>query len=324
MNAPLGIRIVDLKRVGFFIGLAGWALLVLAPAVADDLPTMFVMNSPTAKARIDKGFFRPVFRGMGLRTPLEIAKNELLGFRFMLDTEPLSFKVLEMVKANQARGMTPEAALNRAKKEHLEVLKHEFDTMASTAKLYENQPGKDCTAEGSFLFTTPHLALAACYGPVVLVIEEARPRGLDLNGVAKDARYYSIGRFLRNLADLRFKTIVADFLLDRNEYVIPSRIPSDDITGMVVYGPSKVVVNRRLPLVPPKAVRVYQKRRIDGGIVIDVFDDQNRLIERLSPTPWSTPVEPTQVRSPERLPAPIAEAWKNYVAKRRRPAVARP
>ncbi|RCK79870.1 MAG: hypothetical protein OZSIB_4024 [Candidatus Ozemobacter sibiricus] len=297
------------------LGLAFW-FAPLGGAQAFEPPTMLVMNSPTAKARIEKGAFRPVFRGIGLRTPLEIAKTELLAFRFLLDTDCLSTTLRELVQANLARGMAPDAALLKAKQDNLEVLKKEFTTMASTEKLYENAPGKDCVPEYSFLFTTPHLALAACYGPVVLVIEEVRPRGLDLNGIAQDAHYYSIGRFLQNLANLRLKSIGADYLLDRDEYVIPSFIPPEDITGVIVFAPSKIVVNKRLPLIPPKVMRVYRKRHLQGTTVIDVFDGKDRLIERLSLAPAGLALDPEQARSPERLPTAIAEAWKQYVAKR--------
>jgi hypothetical protein len=313
----------------FFLLWASFLFLSANPAPAEpatagfEPPTLYVMNSPQAKDRIAKGFFKPVFRGFGSRTAVEIAKNELLGFHFLFDTECLCTPMLALVKQHQAQGKTAEQALRKAKEEHLEVLKKEFDRMDSLAKLYENYPGKDIGEELSFLFTTPHLAIAACYGPVVLVIEECRPRGLDLNGIARDAKYYSFKRVLENVARLRWKSIAADYVLDRDEYVIPSFIPSEDINGMIIYEPSKVVINQRLPLVPPKVRRVYRKHQEQGATVIDVFDGQDRLIERLSATPWSTPVDPNLKRSPEKLPPAVAEAWKNHVTKRRRPA-ARP
>lgn len=312
LNFPMALN-KQLLAIVLCVGLAstGWAI---------EPPTLYVMNSPQAKARIEKGFFRPVFRGFGPRTPLEIAKNELLGFRFLFDTDCLSFPMRDLVSRHQAKGMTPEKAFRQALIDHIQILKQEFTRMDSTAKLYENFPGKGLDVEQAFLFTTPHLSIARCYGPVVLVIEEARPRGLDLNGIARDAKYYSFGRFLSNISKLRWKTIAADYVLDRDEYVIPSFIPRDDITGVIVHGPSKLIVAGRLPVVPPKVLRVYRKHYVRESMVIDVFDAQDRLIERLSVTPWSTPVDPKVQRSSEKLPAAVAEAWRNHVAKRRRQA----
>ncbi|MFZ2955846.1 MAG: hypothetical protein WA705_02980 [Candidatus Ozemobacteraceae bacterium] len=283
-------------------------------------PTLYVMNSPLAKSRIEKGFFNPVFRGFGQRTALRIAQNELIGFHFLFDTDCLSTTLLAMWRKNQEQGMSAEQALRKAKEDHLACLKQEFARMASLANLYENYPGKDVEPEYHFLFSTPYLPLARSYGSVIMVIEELQPRGLDLNGIGQDSKYYSIARALKNLAKIHLKTILSDYVADRDEYVIPSFITPDDVTGLIVYEPSPVVILKKIPLIPPKVRRVYRKHQIQGTMVIDVFDGQDRLIERLSSTPWAFPPDPSIKKSTEKLPEAISVAWKSYVAKRRRPS----
>ncbi len=283
-------------------------------------PTLAVMNSPKAKERIGKGMFQTVFRGMGKRTPEQIAVNELLCFHFLFDTECQCGTLRTLVNKFLKEGLAPAEALLKAKVAHLEVLKKEITKMESLKDLYENYPHKSVETEDCFLFTTPHLAIARTYGPVVMVIEENNPRGLDLNGIAKDSKYYSFGRALQNLAALRWKSIVADYIADRDEYVIPAFIPNEDITGIIVYEPSNVIVMKNLPLVQPGIQRVYRKHFERGIMVIDVLDSQDRLIERLCASPNAPPPDGSVKRSSEKLPPAIRAAWKDYVRQRRHPA----
>lgn len=319
-----------LRRAMVVAVLVAVALLAPAPGGTADLrtafepPTMLAMNSPFARSRIEKGFFSPVYRGFGQRTAAAIAVNEVLGFRFLLDADCQSLALRELVQANVASGCAPAEALRRARVAHVGMLQREFRDMAALANLYENHPRKDEAPERHFLFTTPHRLIACSYGPVVLTIEETRPRGLDLNGCARDARYYTVARVLQNLANLRWHSIVADYVADRDEYVIPSYIPACDITGMIVHEPSPVVIAKKLAVPPPRIMRIYRRRFVAGAAVIDVLDGRERLIARLSAVPSRSTPEPGELRSDQSLPPGVAAAWAGYLATRRRPAKPRP
>lgn len=287
-----------------------------SPGPRFEPPTLFVMNSPGAMTRIGKGFFQPVYRGFGQRTPLSVAQNELLGFHFLFDTDCLSSAMLALWKQQQ-QSLGAEQALQKAKEQHLEVLKLEFTRLESVTHLYENTKRKNLEIESHFLYSTPHLALARFYGPVVMVIEELRPRGLDLCGIARDSKYYTMARFLRNVATLNPGGILGDYVMDRDEYVIPSFISPEDVTGLIVYEPSRLVMKKKYPVLPPRVARVYRKRQDQGFMVIEVFDAQDRLIERLSDSPTAASPDPTMKRSPEKLPEAISVAWREYTLQKR-------
>jgi hypothetical protein len=86
---------------------------------------------------------------------------------------------------------------------HARTLIDIFDTIESSKELYLNEKNKDkntkdknlLIAESHFIFTSPNIGVARFYGPIVMVIEEkGSPRGMDLNSIAKDSKYYSAAR----------------------------------------------------------------------------------------------------------------------------------
>lgn len=291
-----------------------------------EIPTMYVMNSKTAMARIGKGFFDQVYRGFGTRKADRIGRDELLGFHFLLDTDCQSPGLRSLIKKHEMAGRSSAEALDLARREHVQVLRKTFTKLESLKNLFENYKGKaemlEKTGvpdpEAHFIFTSPKLGVAKFYGPIVLVIEETRQRGMDLNGIARDSKYYSIARFLKNLAEFQFRSILADYVADRDEYVLPSYITPADVKGLIVYEPSPVVIANRVVIPPPPVSRVYRKYQRNGAMTIDVVDRKDRLVARLSASPSAATIEVSIEKSPEKLPVDIAAAWKAYVEKLRR------
>lgn len=305
-----------------------WFLLLsslpLTSAGAEEV-SMFSMNSPTASKRIEKGYFSLVYRGFGSRQADKIERDELLGFHFLIDTDCLSHGVRSLITENQKAGISAPEALKKAKAQHVKVLQGIFDRVESTRHLYENCNNKSKLAqsagvsnpESHFIFTSPRLGVARMYGPIVMVIEETRPRGMDLNAIARDAKYYTVSRFLKNISDLGFKLILADYVADRDEYVLPSYLSPRDVTGMIVHSPSPVVIGGRLAVPPPAIRRVYRKYNRLGAMVIDVRDGKDRLIARLCASPSAAVIDPSETMSPEKLPSSVLAAWDSFVSARR-------
>lgn len=291
-----------------------------------EIPTMYAMNSKTAMTRIGKGFFDQVYRGFGTRKADRIGRDELLGFHFLLDTDCQSHGLRSLIKKHELAGRPSAAALDLARREHVQTLRQTFAKLESLKNLFENYKGKaemlDKTGmpdpESHFIFTSPNLGVAKFYGPIVLVIEETRPRGMDLNSIAHDSKYYTVARFLKNLAEFQFRSILSDYVADRDEYVLPSYITPADVKGLIVHDPSPVVIANRVVIPPPAVRRVYRKHFRQGAMTIDVLDGKDRLIARLSASPSAAAIESSIERSPEKLPDDVAEAWKSYVEKLRR------
>ena len=287
--------------------------------------SMFTMNTATAVDRIRNGVFSVVYRGFGSRKPAEIDRDELLGFRFLLDTTHQSRGLRNIVEEKMRAGMNSEEAFFAARADHTKILQQIFKTFASTKDLYENRPGKFAASkaglpdpETHFLFTSPRIGVARMYGPIILVIQETRPRGMDLNGIARDASYYSLARFLKNVGNRDFRMILADYVADRDEYVIPSYITPVDVSGLIVHAPAPIVIGGRLAVPPPPVRRVYRKYRRQGAMTIDVLDGKDRLIARLSASPSAATIAPDEVRSPSKLPDFVETAWNSYLKTVRR------
>lgn len=282
--------------------------------------SMYTMNSASALKRINSGSFSVIYRGFGSRKPGEIERDELLGFRFMLDITHQSRGLRNLVATNEKTGLSPAEALKTAKKQQTVLLQKIFTTFAANKDLYENRPGKfEASKTGApdpethFIFASPRIGVARMYGPIVMVIEETRPRGMDLNTIARDARYYSLSRFLKNVGDRDFRLILADYVADRDEYVIPSYIEPIDVSGMIVYGTSPIVIGGRLAVPPPPIQRVYRKYYRKGALTIDVFDGRDKLITRLCGAPSAAEIGAKEVRSPAKLPTFIDKAWNDYL-----------
>lgn len=318
------VRYLSVKRLVVFLAVAFLFICPADPLFAAsydaDTISMFTMNSATALQRIRSGYFSVLYRGFGSRRSGEIERDELLGFRFLLDTTHQSRGLRNLVEAGEKAGMSSEAALKNAKKQQTVLLQKIFNTVASMKDLYENRPGKFEASkagvpdpETHFIFASPRIGVARMYGPIVMVIEETRPRGLDLNGIARDARYYSLARFLKNIGDRDFRMILADYVADRDEYVIPSYIEPIDVTGLIIHGTSPIVIGGRLAVPPPPVVRVYRKYRRKGAMTIDVLDGRDRLIARLCAAPSAAEIGSDEPRSTEKLPLSIKNAWSDYL-----------
>ncbi|NCB38014.1 MAG: hypothetical protein EOM80_04520 [Erysipelotrichia bacterium] len=298
----------------------------LASQLFAESVTMYTMNSPMAIKRISNGHFSLLYRGFGSRKADKIERDELLGFHFLIDTDCLSHGMRALITENQKNGMQADEALRAARRQHVTVLRDIFKRIESTRLLFENCANKSqmtsqsgiINPESHFIFTSPRIGVARFYGPIVMVIEEKTPRGMDLNGIARESKYYSVGRFLRNLSDFSFKQILADYVADRDEYVIPSFLSPQDVSGLIVHAPSPVVIGNRIAIPPPAIRRVYRKYNRLGAMTIDVLDGKDRLIARLSASPSAAVIEASEVLSHEVLPSYIQLAWDKYVKTLRR------
>lgn len=122
----------------------------------------------------------------------------------------------------------------------------------------------------------------------------------------------------QNISKLGFKQIIADYIGDKDEYVIPSYITPRDVSGLIVHAPSPVVIGGKIAFPPPAIKRIYRKYTYNGATVIDVVDKNDALIARLSASPSASVVSPTTKRSNEKLPDCIQKAWNDYIARLRR------
>lgn len=293
---------------------------VYAQSVTDNEISMYSMNSKTAVKRISDGYFSVLYRGFGSRKADKIDKEELLGFHFLTDTVCNSHGMRSIIAKLVKEGNSESEAFNKAKILHTKTLMKIFNTLESTKELYVNAKNQNLvSAESHFIFTSPNIGVARFYGPIVMVIEEKiAPRGMDLNSIAKDSKYYSVARFLKNIAGLGFKQIIADYIGDRDEYVIPSYITPTDVSGLIIHAPSPVVIGGKLAVPAPAVKRIYRKYNYNGAMVIDVVDKNDALITRLSASPSASVISPNTKRSNEKLPGYIQKAWNDYVARLRR------
>ncbi|MFA7146817.1 MAG: hypothetical protein WC221_09540 [Candidatus Riflebacteria bacterium] len=318
----------------FFLSLTLCALSFLGPGspaqaqqITDNEISMYTMNTQTAAKRISDGYFSVLYRGFGSRKADKIDKEELLGFHFLTDTICNSHGMRRLISKLRKEGNNESEAFKKAKNLHARTLIDIFDTIESSKELYLNEKNKDkntkdknlLIAESHFIFTSPNIGVARFYGPIVMVIEEkGSPRGMDLNSIAKDSKYYSAARFLKNISKLGFKQIIADYIGDKDEYVIPSYITPRDVSGLIVHAPSPVVIGGKIAFPPPAIKRIYRKYTYNGATVIDVVDKNDALIARLSASPSASVVSPTTKRSNEKLPDCIQKAWNDYIARLRR------
>ena len=319
MRKIIAKRLYINKIVLCLIGLFAIGFYLHSPSLAvGDEVTMYVMNSSTAKKRIQNGKFSVVYRGFGSTRPERLEQDELLGFKFLIGTDCDSHGVRSLQNKYKKSGLSSSQAQKKARKEHTRLLIKYFNKHKKVKNLYENYKNKSQTLKASgeinpeshFIYTTPHLGIARLYGPVVMVIEEMRPRGMDLNGIAKDSNYYSLAQILKNVSNLSFKCIVSDYVADRDEYVIPSFLPSRDIKSLIIYKPNKI---SKKGIIIPRVKRIYKKHYKNGRMIIDVLDHKDRLINRLSAHPTKSVITPKNSKSATSLPTSIQAEWTNYV-----------
>lgn len=296
------------------------------PSYAEDLETSPIslckMNTPTGLARIRNGYFRTVFRGFGSFTDGLVPENELQGFRYLTQTDCLSRGLTELIQKKTVLEDSQIDRLEKAKVEHAEFLLKNFCGLDTLKNFYENRPGKWKAlassglfdSEPHFIFSSPHLAVAKLYGPVVMIIQESSPRGIDLNSMAYDQDYYSSSRLLRNIIRQEWGILLADHLEDLGEYVIPSFTTPEDVRGILVYNPSPIKIGSHL-LMNPEAplLRVYRKYHRKGSMVIDIFDGKFSLIARLSANPRAAVIEKQERRSLSPMPGVVALAWETIL-----------
>ena len=297
-----------------------------------DQVSLFDLNTAEGKKRIQSGAFSELHRGSGAFNPAAHAEAELQAFRNLLGEDILSYN-LRQLYASLAAGEDPAAAYRMAKQAHAKIIAGHFeDGNAAQRKaifqdLFANEGRRASTDnynhEADFIFATKRADIAGCYGPVVVVIRERQPRGLDLNRIAAASKYYNAGRFFKNAIRLRWKTMVGDYILDDDEYLLPSYVSAAEVSGIVVRSPKAKVISSHvaaadkdfsIALKAPPILRRYEKKMAGGFLTIDVFDGKNQLIAHLSESQDAEPPAGMQ-KSPETLPAPIQTAWNAYLQK---------
>ncbi len=308
--------------------------------VAEDRVSLYDLNAPEGKKRIDSGFFSEVYRGTGAFEPSAHAAAELQAFRHLLGEDEMSFNLRQLYKAAVPVMGDLGKAYKAAKREHARIISSHFtadDGADSTAgqaagragifrDLFANEgqraAGDSYNHEADYVYATRRADVAGCYGPVVLKIREKAARGLDLNKIADSYKYYGTARFLKNAIRLRWKTMLGDYILDKDEYLLPSFVPASEITGFLARSPKARVVKSHIDaadkdfsiaLKAPPVLRRYEKSMIRGYIVIDVFDGEDGLIARLSESPDDTPGPANVKKSSQTLPDSVSAAWNEHM-----------
>jgi hypothetical protein len=293
------------------------------------------LNTPAGKKRINSGFFRQVYRGMGAFEPSAHAAAELQAFKHLLGEDIMSYNLRQLYNANFSNFETSDQAWKAAKQQHAGIIQRHFSVTDPMARsplfhdLFSNEGNRidpdSYNHEADYIYATRRADIAGCYGPIVLTIQEKTPRGLDLNPIAREYRYYSAARFLKNSIKGRWKTLLGDYLLDDEEYLLPSYVTSSEVVGFLARSPRAKVVKTSVAAADkdfaiafkaPPVLRAYEKRMIGGYLVIDVFDADRKLITRLSESIDHTPVADKTPLSAEKLPDAIQSAWKQYLSRK--------
>ncbi|MFZ2957738.1 MAG: hypothetical protein WA705_12695 [Candidatus Ozemobacteraceae bacterium] len=299
--------------------------------------TLFDLNPPEGKKRISSGFFREVYRGMGAFEPSAHAAAEIQAFKHLLGEDVMSYNLRQLFSANFSNIPQTAEAWKAAKAQHAQIIFKHFEEADSQKRsgmfrdLYSNEGkrlvGDDYNQEADYVYATKRWDIAGCYGPIVLAIREKTPRGLDLNKIAKDYKYYSAARFFRSAIQTRWKTMLGDYILDDEEYLLPSYVSSAEIVGFVARSPNTKVVKTHVDAADkdfciafkaPPILRAYEKKMMKGYLVIDVFDGKKGLIQRFSESPDNTEVDETVQKSSEKIPETISAAWNEYLHRVRR------
>ncbi|MBF0502291.1 MAG: hypothetical protein HQM09_19275 [Candidatus Riflebacteria bacterium] len=299
--------------------------------ISSDCISLYDLNAPTGKQRIDSGFFNEVYRGTGSFDAAGHAAAEVQAFKNLLGDDVMSFNLRKLYGACLASFQDPSRAYREARIRHAGMIGQQFETDESQHRpsifrdLFANEGGNnadDYNHEADYIYATHRADIAGCYGPIVLTIREKIHRGLDLNQIADTFKYYSKVRLLKNAISLRWKTMLGDYVLDRDEYLLPSYLSSSDIVGFVARSPKAMVINRHvtaadkdfsIALKAPPVIRSYVKQMVGGYLVRDVFDVKNALINRFSESPENTPLDEKVQRSADTIPEPIQIAWNDYL-----------
>lgn len=157
------------------------------------------------------------------------------------------------------------------------------------------------------IYTSSRRSVARLYGEILFHIQPKTPRGVDLNSLNEALGYkesLSWGDYLNPR-----KALIRN-LFDRDEYVVPSSIPNQEVQGFEVLA--------RLPNpLPGKAVRLtgrrqrtYLRRGTPEHPWVEVFDRRNRRYGFLAPE-GIEPVPDHLESSSKSLPETVLEAFES-------------
>jgi hypothetical protein len=268
-----------------------------ATAAPDTLVSLARFNTPGALAahagRIAEG--RPLYMAIKERDGLH---TEALAIRILLGDESVGIACERLRDRIRQRGN--DTAGRRAA--HLEVAA-EIEAMAGAedfADRYLWYRGEGGKVDPDFLiYTTPLEWVARMYGEVVFEIHEDVPRGVDLNRLNRERYEYYRTLTMREYLDP--KGLAIRNVFDREEYVLPSHVPGQQVRA--------VTIRARLPRwVPQKMVRMTGRRRrryerVRQGDLswVDLRDPRGALLARLATNPSIPPPDATELRSQREL-----------------------
>ncbi len=300
-------------------------------ATGNGLISVADMNAPEGKKRLENGFFAEVYRGMGGFSPQAQAAAELDAFRMLIGTDIMSYNVRILYQSFLDHGLKPVNAWKRARLRHAEIIRAHFAENGKRREIWRDlfsNDGKGTDDDGynheaDYIYTTRKADIAGCYGPVVLTIRERQPRGLDLNKIAAGYKYYGFKQFIKKAVHGKWKTLIGDYILDEDEYLIPSYVPAQEVVGVVVRAPTKLLTKANVEAAnkdfgiawkAPPVQRRYEKRMVNGYMVIDVYDRKDRFMHRFSENLAQTPVEDSVPTSEESVPTAVTASWQAHLA----------
>ena len=241
--------------------------------------SLFEFNPPKLQQELKRQrTLRSVYRGIKETDAHHI---ERMGLRILLN-EPTT--VLASSRLRRVLAETKNLCAEKVEREKdrlaqwLEAAKCRSDF--SEQYLAYDGPG-DRVDPDFFIYTSPHKWLARVYGNVIFEIREHVPRGVDI--AAHNLHEYGIDR-KHGVADFSLTKLFVRKVMDKDEYLIPSHVPSRDIQAFEVYDGMSLNFNTASGAgnLARHLRRRYERSRFASASCVDLFDEEGRLIARLS------------------------------------------
>lgn len=284
--------------------------LILALVVASGLAAARLQAEPVSLLRFNPPGARAELAARQRAYPLHMGIKER-------DGHPTEHMVLRILLGDETVGIACErirreldissdAADRRESVRRLDAWIREATTSPDFAERYLSYRGESGEVDPDFLiYMTPHEKVARFYGEVILEIHEATPRGIDLNAVNRER--YGYYDSLDLAEKLNPKAALIRNFLDRDEYVIPSHVPADEIRAFTIRARLPRILGKRMVTLTGRKLRRYQRGGAGDHQWIDVQDRRGRHMARFTLAPEVEAAPPSTPRSRRDLPAELLE-----------------
>jgi len=157
------------------------------------------------------------------------------------------------------------------------------------------------------IYTSPHSNVARLYGEVIFEIREKVPRGVDLNRLNRlEYDYYEK---LGWADQLNPKRILIREILDRDEYVIPSHVPHDEVESVTIRARLPKAFHAGLARLTGRVQRRYRRGSSGVSTWVDMTDRNGKFMARIcfEEDRQTIPV-PEQPESTSAIPLAVRDA----------------